>query len=392
MKYARTFALISAAAATFASTLLVGCETVDESAPTPPRPFLNVDDKAAERAKQREEEKKGKELPPAGGPEFPGQSNADPFAPTVITADDLGTAPASATAPATSAEPTTPAAPLVSATAPTPPLPAAPAAPTVYTFGTLPHLNTLPKDHYAEGSVSIPGIDYPADFYLGQVLPLPEAQHRDWPTTAITVKVAVSNHNPTYFTLLADRHPNLALFTTPDNGYGSQTSVGAVNVAPLITAPVGNVPGINCKSLTRFITKTGNYINSGLAMPPLGGLGTAGLNKAGLNTSSFPALGSAAAGFGSDLGESAWFMLQTVALPAEMIVQHPLSHVQSFVPLDDPNFHGYLPETGLIAPTAYPGVITWRYPWTRDINSTQPATMNANSPTTTPDMEPKEHP
>jgi hypothetical protein len=390
MKCSHTLALLSAAvAATLATSLMTGCEA-DESAPSPPRAtFFPTDDKANENAKKREEENKGKQLPTAG-PEFPGQSLGTPYSATMITADV-----ATDTAPAMHSDTPAPRSdtPLVAENPPAAPLPTAAPKPTTPSFGTLPHLNTLPTDHYAEGSVSVPGVAYSADFSLGQAIPLPSLPHRNWPVTVIAAQAGVVDHNPTYFHHLPEVYPNLDLFTSTDTGYGTLTTPGAANAAPVVTNVVGNTPGLASAELRNAITGTGTQFNNALAYPQLNSANTNALNAVGLNangTAGFPTTGTSITALGSDIAESFWLIPQTIALPFEMILEHPFDHVQSRVTVKDPLFLGYLPD-GPIVPSAYPGTVQWKYPWTRDLSSTQPITTGTAGGET-PDMTPKDRP
>jgi hypothetical protein len=78
---------------------------------------------------------------------------------------------------------------------------------------------------------------------------------------------------------------------------------------------------------------------------------------------------------------------ETVTLPVQMWKQPPLTHVQTFVsPLsvfNDPVFLGAISDGGPVAPTAYPGAVHWKYPWTRPLGNMQ------NISTEVPELTPE---
>ena len=370
--------LAAAVAGALATGALSGCE-VDDSLPSRPRqPWFNADEKSQDNAKKREEEKKPRELP-TGGQEYPGQTDARPMdGAGVIMLDVADTAPATGpgTLPATAPAATTEPAGATTVVAAAPPLPPAGAS-----WGTLPHLHTQALDHYADGYTVVPGVAYAAEHQWGQVLPLPNAPHRAWPTTKVNYEPGLANHNPTYYSLAADRYPDLSLFATPDRtGYGSGTGAAPVNAATIETTAGGT-------SLTT-VPVYSKYIK-------LNGAGTSLLTKNGFDVSGLPAGGTMIVGLGNELViESPWFIAQTIWLPVRMYKRNPWSLVQSRVSQNDPLYLEYMPDAGAIVPTAYPGQIRWTYPWTRDLNAT-PSTipdLTTTTPANTSDMEPKERP
>jgi len=61
------------------------------------------------------------------------------------------------------------------------------------------------------------------------------------------------------------------------------------------------------------------------------------------------------------LVEAPWFFINTVALPAFMILDCPWGNKVANRKGEDPNYHGYLPASAGLAPTMQPGEIKYEY-------------------------------
>jgi hypothetical protein len=64
----------------------------------------------------------------------------------------------------------------------------------------------------------------------------------------------------------------------------------------------------------------------------------------------------------SNVYEIPWFYLNTAALPVLMVLEPPLAQRTTERTGGDPNFHGHLPEQGIVVPTPAPGQLQWEYP------------------------------
>ena len=182
--------ILSALAAALAVAAFVGCQSVDESAPSHPRVanFLTPDQKAKDNAEHRELEPPKREMPTGTGREFPGQSLA-PASPAIITAAGFG-------------------------------------APGALRTGFRPHLHTQAKNAPAVGETLVPGVQYPVEHSWGQVLPLAEYRHRPWPNTSVTFLSPGTEGNPTYFAPISAKCSRLNNGTT-------LADIGATAVDPI---------------------------------------------------------------------------------------------------------------------------------------------------------------
>jgi hypothetical protein len=196
------------------SSLLAGCEA-DESAPSRPRAqgVLAPDEKAKDNAFNRETEAPKRDLPTSGA-EFPGQSSITPVLlpgeRTVITAAAGGAGGSGANGMASSGSAATPSA---QANVNVLPYGTFKAPESVYnginygTPGNLPALQTNPSYTPTPGSTAVPNISLTLSHSWGEVLPLKNYPHRDWPQTQTTYVAADVKHNPVYYFDIQDQTP-----------------------------------------------------------------------------------------------------------------------------------------------------------------------------------------
>jgi hypothetical protein len=187
------------------TTVLASCEG-DESAPSRPRTqsVLEPDQKAKDDAFNRETETPKRALPTSGA-EFPGQSNATPVTPapgepTVITADAGNMNPLPYGSFRT---------------------PESDYNTDLYQKGApVPHLPLNPGTTPAIGTTAVPNIGLTIDHSWGEVLPLENYHHRDWPDMQTTYVPAIVKHNPVYYFNIQD-HTSLPLQNTYVGGWQS---------------------------------------------------------------------------------------------------------------------------------------------------------------------------
>jgi hypothetical protein len=193
--------LLALTLAVSALTFLSACEG-DLSAPTRPRTggVLAPDTKENDRAWQRENEAPKRELPTGGGSEYPGQSKATPPAPantdaTVITAFDQPGSKYASNRPV----------PLNGASGH---LPEASYPEVPWYTGPLPPLQPkAPGAAPSAGSTPVPETPWVVEHSWGEVLPLENYPHRDWPTAQTTYDAATVKHNPVYYAPIWNRLP-----------------------------------------------------------------------------------------------------------------------------------------------------------------------------------------
>jgi hypothetical protein len=201
--------LLALAFAVSTVTLLAACEG-DLSAPSRPRTggVLTPDAKENDRAWQRENEKPKRDLPIGGGGEFPGQSKAKPSrsmmpaavasassdAPVITAFDMPGSKYASSRPVPTEGS---------SGHLPEPRFPDVP-----WYKGPLPALTPkAPGALPTPGSTPVPGTPWVVEHSWGEVLPLVNYPHRDWPASQTTYNAATVKHNPVYYAPIWNQLP-----------------------------------------------------------------------------------------------------------------------------------------------------------------------------------------
>lgn len=176
-----------------AGLAVMGCKSVDESAPTHPRTanILQGSDslKDSDNADKRATESPKRDIPTGGGAEFPGQSRGVEATPTIL-ASSQATASGEQRV-LTLGDFTLPTDTYIRDT----------------DQGNVPHLPEKPGTTYMTGTEPVPDTPWLVDNSWGQVLPLQNAPHRAWPEIQGHYYEAGVKNNPTYYFSLQEHLP-----------------------------------------------------------------------------------------------------------------------------------------------------------------------------------------